>query len=129
MTKFKRKWYDRLVIRQSKEIENLKEKKQLLQRQVTACMREMLQGSLITLTARCQRKGCECQKGVRVHGVKKYISVYNKKGTQMNYVPKELADEKDITPRLEAFEHYWELGKEISKINFALYKTKAKKGR
>ncbi len=111
------------MIRQNKEIAELKEKKRLLCSKVMECMRKMLQGSLITLTARCQKKGCECQKGVRVHGVKKYISVYSKEGTQMNYVPKGLSDERDINPRLEAFNRYWELGKEISKINFALYKS------
>lgn len=114
---------------QNTEIIKLKKKKRLLEGEVRKCMRSMLQGSLITLTARCQRKGCECQKGIRVHGVKKYISVHERSGTQMNYLPKELADEKEVTPKLKAFDRYWELGKDVSRINFALYKSKAKRGR
>ncbi len=45
----------------------------------------------------------------------------------MNYLPKELIEPEELKPRMEAFDKYWELGKEIARINYGLYRIKGKK--
>ncbi len=102
-------------------------KKEQLRKQVLECIEKMLQGSHIELTSRCSIKSCECHRGIRRHGVKHYLSVYDNKKTYMNYLPKELIEPEELKPRMEAFDKYWELGKEIARINYGLYRIKGKK--
>lgn len=92
--------------------------------EILSC-KDMLQGSIVRLNARCGKKGCKCERG-EYHGVSHYLSYKESKRTQMVYIPKELVPE--IEKRIEAFKRYWELGLKLSKVNLKELK-KEKKGR
>jgi len=85
--------------------------------------KEMLQGSIVKINARCGKKGCKCARG-EYHGVSYYLSYKEGGRTQMVYIPKQLVPE--VTQRVEDFKRYWQLGVELAQVNLRELKHKGK---
>jgi hypothetical protein len=81
----------------------------------------MLQGSLVILYRRCGKKNCRCYRENKKHGPAYYLSV-PEKATEMYYLEKEAATSQKFKQSLLAFKRYWKLGRQIAKLNLALYK-------